>query len=152
MPNGSCRATHAQAIFVVPATTLDAGTYTATTTGLGTTTSYNLAVDQDAWIRSDQPTTNNGTNIDQHIRYQSGIVEHALYRFDLSSLSAGARVNSASAWFYIEAAKEHPEGPITVHRVTTDWVETAATWDNMNGNFETAEVATIPRKHRAVSG
>ena len=129
--------------FNVPSTAIDTGSYVATATGMGTTTSYNLTVDQDAWIRSDLTTTNNGTNIDQHIRFESGNVEQALYRFDLSSLAAGAQINSASAWFYIEANKEHPEGAITAHRVTADWTETGATWDSMNGNFEASVLATI---------
>ena len=129
--------------FTVPSTALDAGTFTATTTGLGTTTTYNLTVDQDAWIRSDNTTSNNGTNIDQHIRFESGNVEQPLVRFDLASLPAGAQINSASAWFYIEAGKEHPEGPVTVHRVTEDWTETGATWDTMSGNFEFSVLATI---------
>ena len=128
----------------ISTTPLSSGSYTATATGMGTTTSYNLTVDQDAWIRSDDVTKNNGTGIDQHIRFETGKVEQALYRFDLSSLPAGAQINSASAWFYVEAGKEHPEGPITVHRVNEDWTETGATWDTMNGNFDATILATIP--------
>lgn len=130
--------------FVVPTTALAAGTYTATTTGIGATTSYNLAVDQDAWIESGDVTSNNGASIDQHISFDTGDIVQALYRFDLSSLPASAQINSASAWFYIEVGEEHPEGPITVHRVTADWTETGATWETMNGNFEASVLAMIP--------
>ena len=44
--------------------------YTTTlTSGAGSTTSYTLTVDQDAWIRSDSPTDNNDTDIQLSIRF-----------------------------------------------------------------------------------
>ena len=52
---------------------LGAHSYSATVTGGGgSNTAYTLSVDQDAWIRSDQVDTNNGSNADQHIRFESG--------------------------------------------------------------------------------
>ena len=134
--------------FSVPSTSLGAHSYAATVTGGGTTSAYSLTVDQDAWIRNDQPTTNNGAAATQHIRFESGNVEQALYRFDLSSLPAGAQINSASASFYVGVGGmgdgPHPEGPLTVHRVTTDWAEGDATWDTMNGNFDAQVLGMIP--------
>ena len=83
-----------------------------------------------------------------HLRMESGKLEYALYRFDLSALPAGAQINSASAWLYVTSAGPgggaHPEGPLTVHRVTADWTETGATWDTMSTNFDNAVIATIP--------
>ena len=132
----------------IPATTLGNDSYTATITGAAAGTAYTLAADQDAWIRNDDVTKNNGGTPDQHIRFESGNVEQALTRFDLSSLPADAQINSAIAWFYVTptgaGGGAHPEGPITVHRVTADWTETGATWENMNGNFESSKLATIP--------
>ena len=129
--------------FTVPLTSLDADSYSATATGTGTTTAYSVFSDQDAWIRSDNPTNNQGGNNDLHIRFEGGDVEQALVRFDLSALAVGARVNSASAWFYIENGKDHPEGAITVHRVTADWTDTTVTWDSFNAAFETQPLASI---------
>ena len=135
----------------IPDTALGADTYSAEVRGASGGTAYTLAADQDAWIRSDDVTKTNGGAADQHIRFESGNVEHALTRFDLSSLPGSAQINSATAWFYVTPSGPgggaHPEGPITVHRVTADWTESgfsAATWENMNGNFESSRLATIP--------
>ncbi|MDH3751916.1 MAG: DNRLRE domain-containing protein, partial [Gammaproteobacteria bacterium] len=132
----------------IPATALGSDSYTAAITGAAAGTAYTLAADQDAWIRNDDVTKNNGTTADQHLRFETGKVEQALTRFDLSSLPADAQINSATAWFYITSSGPgggaHPEGPLTVHRVTADWTELGATWETMNGNFESSKLATIP--------
>ncbi len=119
------------------------GSYTTTlTTDLGSTNSYTLSVDQDTWIRSDQPTTNKATDTKLHIRYEGGTIERPMYRYDLSSIAANASILSATAWFYV--SKEHPEGPVDIHRLTADWTETDATWDTMGANMDSAVLATIP--------
>ena len=130
------------AMTTVPFGQASTGSYTATvTTPGGATTAYpNLAADQDAWFRSDLPTVNNGTTADMHLRMESGNLEYALYRFDLSSLPAGSQINSANVWLYVTptgpGGGAHPEGPLTIHRVTSDWTETGATWDTMSTNFD----------------
>ncbi|MCP5092993.1 MAG: DNRLRE domain-containing protein, partial [Gammaproteobacteria bacterium] len=132
----------------IPTTTLGTDSYTATISGAAAGTAYTLTVDQDAWIRDDDVTKNNGTNADQHIRFESGMTEHALTRFDISSLPAGAQINTAVAWFYVSTGGAsggiHPDGPLTVHRVVADWTETGATWETMGGNFENTILTTIP--------
>ena len=132
----------------IPATTLGPDRYAASITGAAAGTAYLLSADQDAWIRSDDVTKNNGTTAEQHIRFESGNTEHALTRFDLSSLPAGSQVNAATAWFHITTSGPgggaHPEGPVTVHSVTADWTETDATWATMNGKYDSSALATIP--------
>ncbi|MGB5538984.1 MAG: DNRLRE domain-containing protein, partial [Gammaproteobacteria bacterium] len=127
------------------------GSYTATvTTPGGATTAYpSLAADQDAWFRSDDITNNNGTAITLHLRRESGNLEYAVVRFDLSSLSAGAQINSATARFYVKATKGHPQGPVSVHRVTADWTETGATWETMGDKFDSTLLNTIPAQPAA---
>ncbi|MDH3870730.1 MAG: DNRLRE domain-containing protein, partial [Gammaproteobacteria bacterium] len=111
----------------------------------GTTTAHpDLVSDQDAWFRSDNITTNNGTANTYHLRKESGALEYAVVRFDLSALPAGAQINSATARFYVKGGKGHPEGPVTVHRVTADWTETDATWETHGDKFDSAVLATIP--------
>ena len=129
---------------VLPAGTLGNDSYSATITGAGSTGRVTANVDQDAWIRSDDITRNNGSGSDQHVRFEGGKVEHALFRFDLSGVAPDARINSAIAWFYIEFDKPHPEGTVTVHRVTENWTEAGATWDTMNGRFDSSVLATMP--------
>ncbi len=132
----------------IPATALGSDSYTAAITGAAAGTAYALTADQDAWIRNDDVTKNNGTTAEQRLRFESGNVEQALTRFNLSSLPADAQINSATAWFYITPSGPgggaHPEGPVTVHRVTADWTELGATWETMNGEFESSVSATIP--------
>ncbi len=130
--------------FTLPVHTLDKGNYSATvTTPGGTTTSYSLPADQDAWFRSDSVTQNKGVTADMHIRMDEGKLEYSLYRFDLSSLPVGSQINSASAWLRVTGDGEFPEGPLTAHRVTADWTEIGATWDTMSTNFDSAIIASI---------
>ena len=127
------------------------GSYTATvTTPGGATTGYpNLAADQDAWFRSDNITTNNGNTSTYHLRMESGNLEYAVVRFDLSTLPAGSQINSATARFYVKATKGHPQGPVQVHRVTADWTETGATWETMSDKFDSTLLNIIPPQPQA---
>jgi len=119
--------------------------YTATVTAPGgTNTTHALSVDQDAWFRSDNITTNNGTTATYHLRMESGNLEYAVVRFDLSTLPAGAQIQSATSRFYVKATKGHPEGAVKVHRVTADWTETGATWETMSSNFDSTLLNMIP--------
>ena len=137
----------------IPPTALGADSYAATVTGAAAATAYVLASDQDAWIRNDDVTKNNGGSADQHIRFESGKIEQTLTRFDLSTLPSGAQINTAVAWFYVSTGGAsggiHPEGPLTVHRVTSDWTELGATWETMGGNSESSTLATIPAQAQA---
>ncbi|MCP4407748.1 MAG: DNRLRE domain-containing protein [Gammaproteobacteria bacterium] len=127
---------------------LGSGSYTTTlTTNLGSTTNYSIAVDQDSWIRSDQPTVNKATDSKLHIRYDGGTIERPMYRYGLSSLPVNATILSARAWFYV--SKQHPEGPVDIHRLTADWAETDATWDTMGTEMGSAVLATIPTQPTA---
>lgn len=117
--------------------------YRITVTAGGSTTSYTLDADQDAWFRSDDATLNNGSAVDLHIRNDLGIVEYGLVRFDLSALPANAIINSAEASFYIESTKGHPEGAIAVHKTRSDWTETDATWDTMATKADTTVLDMI---------
>jgi Tfp pilus assembly protein PilX len=132
----------------IPDTALGAATYSATITGAAAGTLYQVGADQDAWIRSDDVTANNGKTTDQHIRFEGGNIEYALTRFDLSTLPKDAQINSAVAWFYVTSSGPgggaHPEGPVTVHNVTADWTETGATWESLNGRFDSSTLAIIP--------
>lgn len=128
----------------LPAGTLGNDSYAATITGAGSTARVTANVDQDAWIRSDDITRNNGSGSDQHVRFETGKSEHALFRFDLSGIAPNTRINSAVAWFFIEANKPHPEGTVTVHRVTENWTEAGATWETMNGRYDSSVLATMP--------
>jgi hypothetical protein len=121
---------------------LAADSYTTTlTTDLGTTSSYSIPVDQDTWIRSDMPASNKATDSQLHIRFEAGIIERPMYRYDLSIIGANTPILSATAWFYV--TKEHPEGPLDIHPLTADWSDTGATWNTMGNQMDTTVLASI---------
>lgn len=128
----------------IPDTSLGADTYSATLTGTAAGTLFALTADQDAWIRSDDVTKNNGTGVTNHIKQDAGKVEQVLTRFDLTSIPATSQINSAVAWFHLIAGKDHPEGPINVHEVTADWTETSVTWQSFSGSYVKDRMARLP--------
>ena len=132
--------------FTIPATALGQDSYTATATGGAATFTVSLPVDQDAFIRNDDAGKNSGADPRLHARFELGKIEQPLYRFELPVLFPGMQINSATAWFYLNNGnnQQHPEGPITIHRVTADWTELEATWNSLNGSFESGALATIP--------
>ncbi len=128
----------------VPTTTLGSDTYDARISDASSGSLLVLSADQDAWIRSDDPTKNNGTTASNHVRLETPNVEQVLTRFDLSSIAANSQVTSAIAWFHLKFGKVHPEGLISVHEVLADWDEAAVTWDSLNGAYRAASFAAIP--------
>ena len=127
---------------------LDNHSYTTTlTTDLGGTTAYTVNVDQDTWIRNDQPTTNKAYDAKLHIRNESGVIERPMYRYDLSSIAENSNILSATAWFYV--SKEHPQGPVDIHLLNADWTEADATWDSMGANMDAVVLIAIPTQAAA---
>ena len=112
------------------------------TSGLGSTSSYSIPVDQDSWIRSDHPDDNMSDDSALHIRFEGGVIDRPMYRYDLSSLPADASILSATAWFYV--SNEHPEGPADIHLVTRDWNEGDASWTTMGDAMDNTVLASIP--------
>ncbi|MCP4334722.1 MAG: DNRLRE domain-containing protein [Gammaproteobacteria bacterium] len=112
------------------------------TTDLGSTNAVTISVDQDSWIRSDQPTINKGIDLKLHTRNETAGTERPLLRYDLSPIAANASILSATAWFYVTNA--HAAGPIDIHLTSDDWTETDVTWDSMSTNMDSAVLATIP--------
>ena len=123
--------------------TLGADLYdTKLTTDLGTTASYTLVTDHDAWLDGGNPGANNGTDANLHLRFVGGESERPVYRYDLSPLPANATILSATAWFFI--SKEHPEGPVNIHRLTADWTESDATWSSLGDRMDPDILVSIP--------
>lgn len=130
--------------FSLASTGFEGGSYTASASGGASSTSYVLSADRDAWIRSDDVTRNNGTTATNHIRLETGNSEQILVRFDLSSVPANARVQTAIAWLHLKALKTHPEGAISVHPIEADWGETTVTWESFGGRYGASVLGTIP--------
>ncbi len=128
----------------LPTVSLGPDMYLASFAGAASSTNYTLAVDQDAWIRSDDVTSVNGSGTDQHIRFENGKIEQALFRFDVTSLPVDSNIYSAEAWFFIEPGKEHPEGAVEVFENLSSWTEADATWETLGDLSNNARIATIP--------
>ncbi|MBT8437147.1 MAG: DNRLRE domain-containing protein, partial [Gammaproteobacteria bacterium] len=112
------------------------------TTDLGSTNAVTINVDQDSWISSDSPADNKGNDQNLHIRFEGGVIERPMFRYDLSPIPAKAVILSVTAWFYVD--QEHPEGQVDIHRITADWSEADATWDSMGANLDFPVLAVIP--------
>lgn len=74
---------------------------------------------KDGWINGSKPLWNFGTHA-QLLAIEDA-PQRSLVEFDLSFLPAGALVQSAELGLY--ASQVQSPGPVTVHRVTTPWLE-----------------------------
>ena len=128
----------------IPDTALGADSYNATITGAAAGSLITVSADQDAWIRSDDVTMNNGKTAWNHVRNETLGTEQVLTRFDVSSIAAKAQISSAVAWFHLKALKPHPEGSITIHEITADWTETGITWESFGGAYRSSVIGMIP--------
>lgn len=128
----------------IPTTPFGEHTYSAavTATGAGPSTTYNVNVDQDAWLKESSPAENHGSDVELSAKKASGDDMRTLYRYDLSGIPAGSQVNSATAWYYITAGDDN--GPVNVHRVTSGWTEASANWSNMSANYDSQALGSFP--------
>jgi len=55
--------------------------------------------------------------------------DHALIKFDLSSIPVGATINSASLDLYFEDSSSSGSTNVHVYRLTQDWIPSTATWE-----------------------
>lgn len=128
----------------IDATSLGPDQYVVSATGGTASTTYVVGVDQDAWIRNDDPGRNNGSTSWNHIRFEGGLTGQVLTRFDLRSIPADDEIQSATAWFYLKTLKPHEEGPVSVHAISEDWTELSVTWDSFAGAYSPDTLAMIP--------
>jgi hypothetical protein len=114
----------------------------------------------DAWIDSLHPTQNRGADTVLHV---SGDPQHALLRFDVSGLPAGAIVTGAEIHLHTTALGGLSAGSIQVFRLLQDWVEGTRNGTdgtvNWNKRSDTADWDTVgagtgpnPSRSSMVSG
>jgi hypothetical protein len=93
----------------------------------------------DTYVQSDQTTTNYGAQNEIQIS-NSGPARRALLRFDLSSIPAGAYVQSAQLGLYANNSNGSASDSLIVYRVTRAWTEgtgasgSGATWNRADGS------------------
>lgn len=120
---------------------------TVLTTDLGTTTNYQLSVDQDGWIRNDDTDKTHPSDSKLHIKLENGNIERPVYRYDIASIPAKAPIVSAVAWFYL--SKEHPAGAVEIHALARDWSEATANWDLLGDAMDPVVQGSIPAQDTA---
>jgi hypothetical protein len=102
-------------------------------------TSQRTGVTFDAYVTEDFPTRNRGVSDDLAVsRFSSGS-EHALVRFDLSSLAPGTQITGARLEVALLDFGDETTGPVELLLVAESWVEgtgaagSGATWTTRDG-------------------
>ena len=122
----------------MPSSSFGPGTYSATIESTATTTTqYTLNPDSDTYVRENSPDTNFGTVNG----FFTGPQRRALVHFDLTSITAGSPVVSATLWLYVTT--NDPDASINLHTMNAGWTETGATWNNSAANYDTQVFGVI---------
>jgi uncharacterized repeat protein (TIGR01451 family) len=105
----------------------------------------------DTFIEEDDQTADNGGADPLLTRPQPvGSINRALYRFDLSSLPAGATVTNAR--LFLTSRNSRSDHLANLHRVTSSWTEVAnwtTPWASPGGDFDAAVLGTfVPNQSR----
>ncbi len=125
----------------LPSIPFGADSYQASVTSATVTTAYTVNVDQDTWLKESSPTENHGGDSELSAKAATGDNMRALYRFDLSTIPGGAKIGSATAWFYVTINDD--KGAVNIHEVTAAWTEAGATWATMASRFNSVISASI---------
>lgn len=108
--------------------------------------SVTLNPTKDASIRSGIPDVNfNGTQL--YVGYRSATADNSrsLIEFDISSIPTTATIDSATLSIYAQSTDEGESGNRTynIHRNTSSWVETGATWNSSPAFDATPDASTV---------
>ena len=128
---------------------LGGGSYSATITPNnvgGIITTYRIPVTDDAFIDKNNSTQNNGSaaQLDAYWTLFPSADKRALYRFDIASAGIPAGATISSAVFKVFVIDPHTSATVKAYQVTADWNEASVNWDNINGSYNSTEVASIP--------
>jgi hypothetical protein len=130
------------------ATSIGAHSYAASVDSPVTSTaSAVITPDRDTWISEASPDTSFGSDSELLVKNTASDSFRALYHFDISTATAGSRVASATAWFYV--TQNDPLGAVEIHPVTTAWTEGNATWNTVATSFENQTVGVISQQPSA---
>jgi RHS repeat-associated protein len=92
-----------------------------------------LSASQGCSLESETPTNGWCTSNEQRVGYDSTHTEnHALLKFDVSSLPLAATILNAKLGLYVEAHTTSNIKPVGVYRVTKPWT-TSANWETYDG-------------------
>ncbi|GEM_PF-4882408 len=121
--------------------------------GSGQQQTVELAAVADAYVSSEDPTKNYGTETFLVAGRTGFTTTHTYIRFDLSSLPAGATIVSAELLLNVELVGSGAGGPpnpfdFYVCRAGGDWQESSITWNNAPGLG--SEIGTISNPQHGI--
>ncbi|MGV8038804.1 MAG: DNRLRE domain-containing protein [Thermoanaerobaculaceae bacterium] len=89
----------------------------------------------DAFVDNGAPNTNYGTGDMLYVALfgEFSNIEQSLARWSLSSIPAGATIQSAKVRLYLDQASGLSSVTLTLWRATASWSETGVTWNNRPG-------------------
>ena len=123
-------------------------TQTTNTIG-GTITVYQIPVEQDSYIVSNNSGTNYGsaTELETFFSVLPFSIVRSLFQFDFSAsgIPAGSQILSAVA--KIRVVDPNVSAAVTVHRITSAWDEGTVNWDNIESEHDTSAITSIPVIH-----
>jgi uncharacterized repeat protein (TIGR01451 family) len=96
---------------------------------------FTVYVDRDSYLKESAPSQNYGGEKELLCKTKSGDNFRVVFRFDLSTLPAGEAVTSAIATFYV-TGEDPSELPVNIYRVTGNWTETGARWNNTASDYD----------------
>lgn len=106
-----------------------------------TVTLYAVA---DAYVDNGAPNSNFGTGntLFAALYGEFNNLEQSLARWSLSSIPAGATIQSAKVRLYLDQAGGQSSVTLTLSRATTSWTETGVTWNTKPG-YSAADIASV---------
>ena len=126
----------------IAVTALGNGSYSATVDAAATTTStQTFSTNRDAFIKEASPDDNFGSDAELSVKNKVGDNFRSLHHFDLSSISPGTRVTSATLWVYLTS--NDPDRPVDIHPVTAAWTEAGATWNTVAANLDSQVFGSV---------
>ena len=126
----------------IPDTALGSHKYTATVNSQAVTTDYSFDSDRDTWLKEAAPNDNFGGEGELPVKNKPSDNTRAVYHFDLSSITPGTRVVTATLKFYVTVNDDL--GDVKIHLLTQDWTESGATWNSLAADFEVENITSIP--------
>ncbi len=120
-------------------------TYLGEVKASASTTTVTLSPDRDAYIDEGSPTSNFGSASPLEVRTDdSGSSKRALYHFDLSGITGGDRVASASLYLYVDT--NDPQSLVEIRVLSEPWVESTVTWDTFSSTLPAQVHGAIPEQ------
>lgn len=93
----------------------------------------------DTWLKEAAPNEIHGSDKELSVKNKPGDNFRTLYRFDISSIPAGANVTRAELRLRVTGEDDSGD-PVNIYRVTDAWSENTANWNNTGNDYDASLV------------